>query len=234
MEETDQHETILLFGIVAAFVVSLAISQVIASKLASYELPVLGVLMYPVGSITYAVLFICSDLMSELFGKKKAAYMVNIGFAMNFLLLAFVWAAIYVPNSGAGASQGAFEEVLTSSTNIVFASLAAYLISQNLDVWLFHKIRAITGVKRLWLRNVGSTTVSQFVDAIAFTTVAYLLLPSLTGIGQTFGLKAAALTVLGQYFIVVGVAVLDTPIVYAIVHGVEKHTGLERADVTSV
>jgi len=229
--KTDRQRTMLLFGIVAAFVVSLAISQVIASKLASYSLPWFGVLLYPVGSITYAVLFFCSDLMSEMFGKKRAAYMVNIGFLMNFLLLAFVWGAIFVPNSGAGASQGAFEEVLTSSTNIVFASLGAYLISQNLDVFLFHKIRGITGKSKLWLRNIASTGTSQLVDAIAFTSIAYLLLPGLTGIGQTVPIETAVLIVLGQYFIVLGVAFLDTPVVYAVVEGLEKFTDLERADV---
>jgi uncharacterized integral membrane protein (TIGR00697 family) len=112
--------------------------------------------------------------------------------------------------------------VLGSSTSIVAGSLLAYLLSQNLDVFVFHSIREYTGGDHLWLRNLGSTATSQFVDTLVFIGVGFALAPALLSgaplppAGQLAGL------VVGQYLLKLGIAAGDTPFVYAVVRYVRE------------
>jgi uncharacterized integral membrane protein (TIGR00697 family) len=135
---------------------------------------------------------------------------------MNFVLLGLVWLAIAAPvfpESPVG--QGPFSQVLGASTGIVAGSLLAYIVSQNWDVIVFHRIRDITDGEALWLRNIGSTLTSQFIDTVIFISVAFVVF-------QGLPLEQAVGLVIGQYVIKVAIAVLDTPFVYAVVGAVQK------------
>ena len=207
-------------GLVALFVTALVTSQVTAAKLVGVELPVAlplagETLLVPAAAFAYAVTFFASDCYAELYGRKAATRLVNVAFLMNFVLLGLVWLAIAAPvfAPASPVDQATFSQVLGASTGIVAGSLLAYLVSQNWDVFVFHRIRAYTGAERLWLRNLGSTLTSQFIDTLIFITVAFVVFQGLPP-GEAVGL------VVGQYLVKVGVAVLDTPFVYAVVAAV--------------
>jgi uncharacterized integral membrane protein (TIGR00697 family) len=207
-------------GLAALFVTALITSQVTAAKLVGvqlpFALPLAGeTLLVPAAAFAYAVTFFASDCYAELYGRKAATRLVNVAFLMNFVLLALVWLAIAAPvfAPASPVSQATFSRVLGASTGIVAGSLLAYLVSQNWDVVVFHRIREYTGGERLWLRNLGSTLTSQFIDTVIFITVAFVVFQGLPP-GEAAGL------IVGQYLVKLGVAVLDTPFVYAVVAAV--------------
>jgi uncharacterized integral membrane protein (TIGR00697 family) len=113
-----------------------------------------------------------------LYGRRAATIVVNVGFAMNFVLLALVWSTILAPGLPAAAQliePAAFRQVFAASTGIVAASLAAYVVSQNWDVFVFHAIGELTDGNHLWLRNIGSTASSQLLDTVIFISVAFVV-----------------------------------------------------------
>jgi uncharacterized integral membrane protein (TIGR00697 family) len=146
---------------------------------------------------------------------------VNVAFAMNFVVLALVWSTLVAPGVDPGVSS-AFATALGPTTNIVAGSLLAYVVSQNVDVVLFHAIRERTGPRLLWLRNVASTATSQAVDTVIFVGVAFLVAPTLLGIGQPLPLPVVGTLVAGQYVLKLAIALVDTPFVYLVVGAVRE------------
>lgn len=199
--------------LVGVFFTALLSAQVTASKL--LPVPYLGVVV-PGGVVAYAFTFVASDCYAELYGRDEALRMVNVGFALNFLLLGLVWFAILSPSAG-GVDAAAFEEVLGSSTAIVAGSLISYLVSQNWDVIVFHGLRDRTDGRYLWLRNVLSTGSSQAIDTVLFVAVAFAVAPAVFGVGDPLPTGVLLSLIVGQYLVKLLIAVLDTPVVYAVV-----------------
>jgi uncharacterized integral membrane protein (TIGR00697 family) len=212
-------------ALVALFVTALVTAQLTASKLLMFGLP-FGLslphtgssLVLPGAALAYAVTFFASDCYSELYGRRAAQVMVNVGFAMNFVLLALVYSTIQAPIAPfSGVGQEQFSRVLWSSANIVAGSLLAYVVSQNWDVLAFHWLRDRTGGDRLWLRNLASTATSQAIDTVIFVTVAFWVAPTVLGVGDPNTLDQILALVVGQYVLKLAIAVGDTPFVYAVV-----------------
>jgi uncharacterized integral membrane protein (TIGR00697 family) len=208
-------------ALVALFVTALTTAQLTASKLLMFglptELPVTGAsIILPGAALAYALTFFASDCYSELYGQRAAQVMVNVGFAMNFVLLLLVWSTILAPAANPEAA-GQYRAVLAPGTNIVLGSLLAYLVSQNWDVLVFHRIREITGPSMLWLRNIVSTATSQAIDTVLFVTVAFYLAPRVLGFGDPFEVPVILSLIVGQYLLKLLIALVDTPFVYAVV-----------------
>jgi uncharacterized integral membrane protein (TIGR00697 family) len=230
--ETRPAPSIVQTGLVGLFVTALVTSQVTASKLLAFDLPVAlpligDALVLPGAALAYAVTFFASDCYAELYGRRAATRLVNVGFGRNFVLLALVGSTIHAPGQPAPAQPidpAAFRSVLGASTAVVAGSLAAYLVSQNWDVFVFHRLREVTDGDHLWFRNLASTASSQLLDTLLFVTVAFVLLQG-TSVGDAVALVA------GQYVFKLGVAVLDTPLVYALVGTVRS--GVSPSDPQS-
>ncbi|WP_410765967.1 queuosine precursor transporter [Haloferax sp. DFSO60] len=210
--------------LVGLFITALTTAQLTASKLLAIplpsaigELPVIGpAIIMPGAALAYALTFFASDCYAELYGRRPAQIMVNVGFAMNFVLLGLVWSTIAAPAADTEfATQ--FANVLGSGTNIVAGSLLAYLVSQNWDVIVFHSIRDMTDGAYLWLRNILSTATSQAIDTVIFVGVAFYVAPTVLGIGTAFPGSVLISLIAGQYLLKLLIAFVDTPFVYAVV-----------------
>jgi len=220
-------------ALVALFVTALVVSQVTASKLLAFQLPVAlpvmgSALVLPGAALAYALTFFASDCYAELYGRRAATIVVNVGFAMNFVLLALVWSTILAPGLPPEAQPvdpEAFRSVLGASTGIVVASLAAYVVSQNWDVFVFHWLREATGGDYLWLRNIGSTATSQLLDTVLFIGIGFVAFQSVPP-------REALALVVGQYLLKLAIAVLDTPFVYAVV-GIVRSRASSRPDTSA-
>jgi uncharacterized integral membrane protein (TIGR00697 family) len=210
-------------AILALFVTALVTAQLTASKVLQIPLPVglprVGAeIALPGAALAYALTFFASDCYTELYGRRDAQVMVNVGFTMNFVLLALVWSTILAPASAnSPVEPGAFASVLGASTNIVVGSLLAYLVSQNWDVLVFHRLREATDGDYLWLRNVVSTATSQAIDTVIFVGTAFYLLPTYLGMGRVTPWSLVVSLMVGQYLLKLLIALLDTPFVYAVV-----------------
>ena len=160
-----------------------------------------------VGILPYPITFLATDLISELYGKKKADQVVVAGFAASLFVMAIITIAMWVPQTEwSPVDDGTFRKVFGLFAPAVFASMAAYLTAQFIDIRIFHFWKRLTRGRHLWLRNNGSTIVSQFVD----TLVVLLLLCCTGAIEWT---RLPGLLENGFLFKVL-VALFDTPIFY--------------------
>ncbi|WP_210424032.1 queuosine precursor transporter [Halorussus ruber] len=209
-------------ALVALFVTALVTAQLTASKLLGFSIPFSlpfteSLLVMPGAALAYALTFFASDCYSELYGPDEAHKVVNVGFAMNFVLLALVYSTIFAPAAPfSPVDPATFESVLGASLNIVVASLLAYLVSQHWDVRVFHAIREATDGDHLWIRNVGSTATSQLLDTLVFVSVGFAIVPALRG-GDVQTVQQLLGLALGQYLLKLAIALADTPFVYAVV-----------------
>lgn len=156
----------------------------------------LGPLSLAVGVLPYPITFLCTDLISELYGKTRANFVVWLGFALNLFILFVVWLGDALPAVGEAArppwqdlaingqlflpngeslsgTVELFHIIYACTSGAVFASMVAYLAAQFCDVHLFHFWKKLTKGKHLWLRNNGSTLVSQLVDSLAVVGITF-------------------------------------------------------------
>ncbi len=210
-------------ALIGLFVTALITAQLTASKVLGFELPVAipvagETLALPGAALAYALTFFASDIYAELYGRRAAQILVNVAFGLNFVLLALVWSTIMAPAAPSSpVAPETFGTVLGSSTNIVIASLAAYLVSQNWDVVVFHYLRELTDGAHLWLRNLGSTATSQLIDTAIFVGLGFYVVPLALGTGDPLKPGLIASLLVGQYLLKLLIAVLDTPFVYLVV-----------------
>ena len=159
------------------------------------------------GNVLYASTFLVTDILSEKYGKKEASKAVAYSFSIMVLwLIGTQMIMIFEPNAN-DYINGSLQVVFGLVPRITIASLIGFLVSQNFDVYLYHRIWKKTGndTKGLWLRNNGSTLTSQALDTIIFTTIAFW------GVYPT---KVFLSILISTYLFKAVVAVLDTPFMY--------------------
>lgn len=200
------------------FAMALVTSNVLASKVIPLGFTVFGTEVTITGGIVcYAVTFLLTDIIGELWGEKEADRSVRFGFVTIVASSLLILLTRYLPNVSPDA-QDAFMTVLGSNWVFTVASLCAYVCSQNWDVWIFHRIRNAylrnhTSVNRgKWLWNNGGTMTSQCIDTFIFVGVAF-------GFGQGWLFQPDTRRVmfammLGQYFVKLLIAACDTPFFY--------------------
>lgn len=166
----------------------------------------------PAGVIAYPITFLATDLISELFGRKKAQMVVWIGFMMNFFMLLVMSINHWLPNSfGISGGLDLFEGVYQFMVGNTIGSMIAYLVAQTVDVRLFHFWKRLTKGKHLWLRNNGSTMVSQLVDSTAILTILYVA----GNLGSSVNtISALIVLIINSYLFKFIAALLDTPFFY--------------------
>lgn len=209
----------IYFILGALFISSLVVSNLIFQKFFTWDFFGLYTFEISVGILPYPITFLITDIVSEVYGKKKANQLVTAGIFASFFSLLIVYVAAIVPATNwSPIDDSLFSKVFGATAIAVFASMIAYLLAQYIDIQLFHFWKRLTKGKHLWLRNNFSTFLSQFVD-----TFAVLLL--LCSFGKIEWHLFGALLLSGFLFKVL-VAALDTPILYASVYGLRKRFGL--------
>lgn len=155
------------------------------------------------GNVLYGSVFLCTDIMSELYGGKESRRLVMVGFFSILVMTAITQLGLlYVPNSQDWAS-GMMMEIFSFMPRIAIASCGAYLVSNTLDTYLYEWIGKMT--KKKWLRNNGSTLTSQLVDSLLFSIVAF---------AGVFDWETVIELSITTYAIKAMFAVLDTPFLY--------------------
>lgn len=177
-----------------------------------------------IGVLPYPVTFLCTDFISEFYGRSRANWVVWVGLILNVWVVFILWLGGVLPGfetmvDGQPVDQNgntpAFFQIRTLAFGAVGASMIAYMAAQFCDVYLFHFWKKLTGGKMLWLRNNGSTMVSQLVDTVAVILITYAVgglaavirddvpiwiqLAVLIGTGYTFKVLVAALDTLPFY-----------------------------------
>ena len=191
------------------FAVSIAIANVTAAKLAWFSIPILGEVAVPAGFLAFAIAFLCSDLMVEFYGKDYAHKVVNGTILALIGAYILIFTAINMPVAPFYDAHEAYVTTLSSGGAIVAASITTIIISQHIDIRIFSFLNDITSGEHRWVRNIGSTGISQAVDTVIFIVLAFAVFPFLQGGSVMWG-TALLLTIIGQYIVKLLVAVLDT------------------------
>lgn len=168
------------------------------------------------GNVVYGAVFLATDLLAEHYGKKAAREAVYIGFfAAVFYTVMSQLILFFSPSSDDWGAAAGMTSIFSAAPSIIIASLTAYLASQLHDVWAFHFIRQKTQGRFLWLRNNLSTWVSQLIDSILFSFLAFLILPQLIS-DSTNALQFGTVVqiVISTYLLKILVAAIDTPFIY--------------------
>lgn len=241
-EQKKNRLFIILCGI---FLTNALMAEMIGVKIFSAESTVglqpanLNILGFPMafnltaGVVIWPVVFITSDLINEYFGKpgvKRISYLTAALIAYAFLVVFITMAlppAEWWMDVNSRDAQGnyfnmdfAFNKIFGQGNRIILGSLTAFLIGQLVDVFVFQKLRKVTGSKMLWLRATGSTLISQLVDSFVVLFIAFY------GIFSNSQIVAIGIT---NYIYKFVVAILLTPVIYLGHYLIDNYLGKEEA-----
>lgn len=195
------------------FVSCIILANVTASKLTELTLPYLGEVIIPVGFIGFGLAFLCTDLINELYGKKAAEDIIIPTILSMIIGWALIYIAIWFPSSSVYPLGDEFAAVMGGSWFVVTAGIVTMAISQYIDINMFNYFRNKTNGKQKWIRNIGSTSISQFIDTFVFIMLAFVVFPSIFN-GNPQAIDVALGIVVAQYVVKLVVAVIDTPLFY--------------------
>lgn len=248
MEPTLEQKRNKLFLILAGiFITNALLAEIIGGKIFSFEttagldqanLNVFGFVMnfdLTAGALIWPVVFITTDLINEYFGKpgvKRISYLTALLILYAFIIIFFAirldpadwWKMSQDPEGNPVNMNTAFMKVFGQSQRIIAGSLTAFVIGQLVDVFVFQKLRSVTGSKMLWLRATGSTLVSQLVDSFVVLFIAFY------GLYPTRHIMAMVITTYLYKFIA---AILLTPLVYLGHSLIDNYLGKKNADELS-
>lgn len=185
-----------------------------------------GVLLWPLE-------FIITDVVNEYYGVKAvrrisyiAIALISYAFLMFFISIHLPAADFWIPSkkdSGVSNMQTAYNVIFGQGLWIIFGSLTAFLVSQLIDVSVFHRIKKITGHKYMWLRSTGSTLVSQLIDSFIVLIIAFKF-------GSTWTWPQVIAVGLLNYTYKSVVAIVLTPLIYFAEGKIDKYLGKETAE----
>lgn len=198
-----------LFGKMGLYAVS-ALATVVANVEVMIVVDAFG-LQQTLGNVLFGVTFLITDILSENEGKKDANRAVYMGIFVSlfFLVISQSW-LLYTP-ADADWAMPSFRTLFTNTPRMLFASLSVYAVSQKFDVWLYHTWWELTekkcgdSHKFLWLRNNGSTLISQLVNAVLFNFLAFW---------GMYDMSTFISIIVSSYAIYIFTSLLDTPYVY--------------------
>jgi uncharacterized integral membrane protein (TIGR00697 family) len=201
----------------AIFIAALVVCNLIANKFIEVDLG-FKTFILSAGVLPYPITFLITDILSEIYGKKKTSRIVWAGFAasifvLGVLLLAQQFSAI----EGSPVDDETYNKVFGNSWRVIFASMTAYLCAQLVDVRIYHFWKRKTQGKHLWLRNNFSTIFSQLVDTTLVVGVLFIGVKPASDILQF---------ILDGWLFKMGCALIDTPLLYASTALIRKKLGL--------
>lgn len=186
-----------------------------------------------VGVLPWPIVFIMTDVINDYYGVRGVRFLTVLTTALIAFAFVVMWFAVGISpadfwvgmNDDAGVPdmQAAFAGVFGQGMNIIIGSLTAFVIGQLVDAFIFRRIKRATGDKRIWMRATGSTVISQLIDSVVVTYVAFWIMR------DDFSFARCTAMVLTAYTYKLVVALLATPLVYLAHAGVERYLGRERA-----
>ena len=189
-------------ALIALYVIFIALSQILAAKIAIFDLGFTEVTA-PAAVLIFAVTFLITDIVNEKFGRKETHRMIFIAFLTQVVMVAFIYIGTYLQPAPFWQNQQAWELIFGLVPRITLASWITFLVSENLDAYLFALIKKLTRGNYLWIRNAGSSIISLSVDTVLFVSLAF----------YGTGLPLWPLMV-GQFLTKYLVAIIDIPFMY--------------------
>ena len=220
---TEKSKKIYIY-LAAIFIAALVVCNLIANKFLTIDLG-FKTFIISAGVLPYPITFLITDILSEIYGKKKTARIVWAGFGASlFVLGVLLLAQQFTAIAGSPVDDETFNKVFGNSWRVIFASMTAYLCAQLIDVRIYHFWKEKTAGKHLWLRNNFSTVFSQLVDTTLVVCVLFVGIRSNSEIIQF---------ILDGWLFKMLCAFIDTPLLYAITAFIRNKLGLKFGEEIS-
>ena len=194
--------------ICAVSIATLLISNITAVKLFS-----VGSIVLPTSALLFPITYIVGDIIAEVYGYKKARFVIILGFICNAFMVLFFALAIALPSASTWANQEAFATILGTTPRMFIASLSAFLLGSLSNAYIMDVIKKLTKGKKLWMRTIGSTIVGELLDTLIFVIIAFI---------GTVPSSAIVTMILCQYIWKVSYEVVATPITYKVINWYKK------------
>lgn len=159
-------------ALIALYVVFVAVSQITAAKIAQYNLGFITV-EAPAAVLVYSVTYLFTDIVNERFGRREAHRMIFIAFVTQVAMVFFLWLATRLAPAPFWNKQQDWDAIISLVPRITMASWVAFLVSENLDAWIYDVFKKMTKGKYLWTRNAFSSIPALTVDTFLFITLAF-------------------------------------------------------------
>ena len=201
---------IILAGI---FITNAVTAEMIGGKLIN-----IGPYVASIGILPWPVVFLTTDLINEYFGQSGVRRLSYITAGLIAYCFVVLYGAMAIPASTRlpNVTDGQFDAVFGQSLWIIVGSITAFLVSQLIDITLFHFFKSRTGNRMIWLRTTGSTVISQFFDSFIVLGIAFYL----TGKMDTETYISSGLT---GYVIKLVIAIVLTPVIYLAHHWIDRY-----------
>jgi uncharacterized integral membrane protein (TIGR00697 family) len=212
---TSRHSTAFVL-LVATFITTLIVSNIIAVKLMD-----IGGWILPAGIIIFPISYIIGDVLTEVYGYRRARQVIWLGFTCNLFAIAAIWLAMILPPVDFWDGQAAYERILGYTPRLLVASFLAYLMGEFANSYVLARLKIATQGRWLWTRTISSTLIGQGLDSAVFLVVAFAgILPA--------GVLVSAIVV--QWLTKSAYEALATPLTYGIVNFLKRHEGLDVYD----
>lgn len=159
-------------ALIGLYVVFVALSQIVAVKVAEYDLGFVTVTA-PAAVLIYSVTYLFTDIVNERFGRREAHKMILIAFVTQLAMVFFIWLGTELPPAPFWRDQQAWESIVGVVPRITVASWVAFLVSANLDAWVYDVFRRLTKGRHLWMRNAFSSIPALAIDTLLFISIAF-------------------------------------------------------------
>lgn len=218
MDETLQKHTYSAWFviIVAVFVTCLITANIVAVKLVD----IFGFIV-PAGIIIFPISYIVGDVLTEVYGYRKARQVIWIGFLCNLIAVLSIIAGQLLPSAAFWDAQAAYERILGYTPRLLLASFVAFLVGEFSNSYVLARLKIATQGKYLWMRTIGSTVVGQGLDSLIFVFIAFI---------GTIPLTAITSAIITQWLFKVIYEALATPLTYIIINKVKKIEGIDVYD----
>jgi len=159
-------------ALIGLYVVFVALSQIVAAKVAKYDLGFVTVTA-PAAVLIYSVTYLFTDIVNERFGRREVHKMILIAFVTQLAMVFFLWLGTELPPAPFWKDQKAWESIVGVVPRITVASWVAFLVSENLDAWVYDLFRRLTKGRHLWMRNAFSSVPALTIDTFLFISIAF-------------------------------------------------------------
>jgi queuosine precursor transporter len=202
--------------VTALFVTSLVTANIIAVKLVG-----LGSLVFPAAVVIFPLSYIFGDVLTEVYGFRRARQVIWLGFACNLLAVIAIYLGGLLPPAAFWTGQEAYQQILGFTPRLLVASFTAYIIGQFVNAIVLARMKIVTRGRWLWTRTIASTLVGEGLDSLVFISLAFI------GTIPSSAMLAAILT---QWLLKSAYEIIITPFTYLAVNFLKRKEGLDIFD----
>lgn len=204
---------------VAIFITCLITANITAVKLVN----VIGFVV-PAGIIIFPISYIFGDILTEVYGYRRARQVIWLGFLCNLITVVAIWIGQILPPASFWGGQAAYERILGYTPRLLLASFLAYLLGEFANAFVLAKMKIATKGRWLWSRTIGSTLVGEGLDSLVFVTIAFM--------GE-IPIQQLASAIITQWLVKSAYEAAVTPLTYVVVNFLKRSEGIDVYDYST-